>query len=126
MPSFADIKNVRTPDKKLSHNEMLRAIKFAIASEYEAIQIYQLIMESTDNESVKTILTDVTNDEMHHVGQLTKLLEILGPEDTPQYAHGVNQTIEMLNLNAPHKSAKGAAASDTKSPLSDTISGNKK
>ncbi len=99
MPVFDTINNVYTPAKQLNHTEMLRAIKLGIASEYEAIQIYQQIMESTDNESVKIILTDITHDEMHHAGQLAKLLEILGPEDLPQYEHGVNQAIQQLGLN---------------------------
>lgn len=97
MPDFADIQNVYTPDKKLNEVEMLRAIKFAIASEFEAIQLYQEIMESTDNEDVKKVLTEITNDEKHHAGGLYKLLEILSPEDEKEYEHGVQETIENIS-----------------------------
>lgn len=105
MPSFDTINNVYAPQQKLNHTEMLRAIKLGIASEFEAIQIYQQIMESTDNESVKIVLTDITNDEMHHAGQLTKLLEVLGPEDIGQYEHGFNQAIAQLGLARPGMAA---------------------
>ena len=97
MPDFADIQNVYTPDKKLNEVEMLRAIKFAIASEFEAIQLYQEIMESTDNEDVKKVLTEITNDEKHHAGGLYKLLEILSPGDEKEYEYGVQETIENIS-----------------------------
>lgn len=96
MPEFADIENVYSPSKKLTEVEMLRAIKFAIASEFEAIQLYQQIMESTDNEDVKKVLTEITNDEKHHAGGLYKLLEILSPADEKEYEHGVQETLENI------------------------------
>lgn len=96
MPEFADIHSVYTPAKKLSEVEILRAIKFGIASEFEAIQLYQQIMESTDNEDVKKVLTEITNDEKHHAGGLYKLLEILSPEDEKEYQHGVQETLENI------------------------------
>lgn len=68
MPEFADIHSVYTPPKKLTDVEILRAIKFGIASEFEAIQLYQQIMESTDNPDVHKVLTDITDDEKHHAG----------------------------------------------------------
>ncbi len=96
MPEFANINSVYAPVKKLSEIEMLRAIKFAIASEYEAIQLYQQIMESTDNKDVQIVLSDVAKEEKHHVGELRKLLEILSPDDEKEYQHGDQETIENL------------------------------
>lgn len=97
MPDFTEIKNVYTPDKKLSPVEMLRAVKFAIASEFEAIQIYQQIVESTDNKSVQIVLNDIAREEMHHVGELRKLLALLSPADEAEYQHGEDETVHNLN-----------------------------
>lgn len=97
MPEFTDIENVYTPSKKLSDVEILRAVKFGIASEFEAIQLYQQIMESTDNQDVIKVLTDITNDEKHHAGALYKLLEVLSPEDEAQYLHGEQEAIENMS-----------------------------
>ena len=94
MTNFATIENVYTPDKKLSKIEMLRAIKFAITSEFEAIQIYQQIMESTNDSRIVKVLAEITNDEKNHVGGLYKLLEFLSPEDYKEYEHGYEETIE--------------------------------
>ena len=96
MTDFAQINCVRSPDKKLSDTEILRAIKFAISSEFEAIQIYQQIAESTDNPKIHTVLAEIALDEKHHVGGLLKLLEILSPEEAQAYQFGQEETIEEL------------------------------
>lgn len=96
MPGFATINNVYSPSQKMSDVEVLRAIKFAIASEFEAIQIYQQIMENTHNKDVHAVLSDITADEKHHVGALSKLLEVLSPEDNQEYQHGVQEAVEQM------------------------------
>ena len=96
MPDFTDINNVIAPEKKLNDVEVLRAIKFGIASEFEAIQIYQQIMESTDNQDIKAVLSDITSDEMHHAGALYKLLQILSPDDEAQYQRGMQEALDHI------------------------------
>lgn len=97
MPEFAQIKNIYSPQRTLTNVEILRAIKFAIASEFEAIQLYQQIMESTNNEGVRNVLEEITDDEKKHAGGLYKLLEILSPEDEQVYQKGVEETLENIN-----------------------------
>ena len=97
MPEFTKIKTVFTPKRPLTEIELLRAIKLALASEFEAIQIYQQIMESTDKIPVKKVLSEITDDEKHHVGGLYKLLEILSPEDAKAYEYGVQETLENIS-----------------------------
>lgn len=96
MPDFATVKSVYTPSKKMNNLEILRAIKFAIASEFEAIQIYQQIMESTDDTNIKVVLAEIANDEKKHAGGLYELLERLSPEDAKLYEHGRKETIEEI------------------------------
>lgn len=98
MPSFGDINTVYNPTRKLNKTEVLRALQFGIASEYETIQIYQQIIDSTDNDAVKTVLTDLTNDEMHHAGALLKLISILSPEMTAQYDRGAQKVTNELGI----------------------------
>lgn len=98
MPSFGDINTVYNPTKKLNKEEVIRALQFGIASEYETIQIYQQIMASTDNDAVKTVLTDLTNDEMHHAGALLKLIHILAPDVAAQYEHGADKVLMELGI----------------------------
>ena len=94
MSDFARVKCVFAPDRKMNKMEMLRAIKFALSCEFEAIQIYQQIMESTEDGRIVKVLAEITNDEKHHVGGLYKLLELLSPEDAKEYEHGYQETLE--------------------------------
>lgn len=97
MPRFDDIHSIFTPDRKLKESEIIRAIKLGIASEYESTQIYQQIMESTDNNEVKIILQSIAEDEMHHAGKLMKLLELLSPLDTKEQQIGIQKAEEILD-----------------------------
>ena len=94
MAEFLEISSVYKTGKKLGPVEMLRAIKLAIASEFEAIQIYQQIMESTEDKRIINVLKEITNDEKHHAGGLYKLLELLSPADLKEYEHGYDETLE--------------------------------
>ncbi|MCM1324412.1 MAG: hypothetical protein NC218_09810 [Acetobacter sp.] len=97
MPHFDDIHNIFAPNRKLNDAEIIRAIKLGIASEYESTQIYQQIMESTDNNDVKIILQGIAEDEMHHAGKLMKLLEILSPLDAKEQQIGIQKALDILN-----------------------------
>ena len=103
MPSFGDINTVYNPTRKLNKAEVLRALQFGIASEYETIQIYQQIIDSTDNDAVKTVLTDLANDEMHHAGALLKLINILSPEMASQYNRGAQKVMNELGITPDAK-----------------------
>ncbi|MBQ7412697.1 MAG: rubrerythrin [Alphaproteobacteria bacterium] len=94
MTDFAKVNCVFKPDRKLNPTEMLRAIKFAVSSEFEAIQIYQQIMESTDDKRIINVLKEITEDEKKHVGGLYKLLEFLSPADNEIYQEGYAETVE--------------------------------
>ena len=96
MPDFNTIRNVYSPNRKLSPVEILRAIKFSIAAEYEAIQLYQQIMENTNNKNVIKAFAEITEDEKKHVGGLNKLLEILSPEDDKIYQAGAEEILEEI------------------------------
>ena len=49
MPEFGNPFSVLKHDRMVTHEELVRAIRFMIAAEYEAIQLYQQLAESTDN-----------------------------------------------------------------------------
>lgn len=97
MPEFATPHSVKASDKPLTNNEMIRAIRFAIASEYEAIQIYEEIIEAIDNKKAITMLEEVISDEKIHVGNFMQLLKILNPKEESFYREGYKEALEILN-----------------------------
>lgn len=96
MPDFSHAFSGLASDRKLSHSELVRAIRFMIAAEYEAIQLYEQLAESTDNKAARKVLLDIAREEMEHVGEFRRLLSALAPQDEPFYCQGVKETEETL------------------------------
>lgn len=84
-------------DKKLTHEEPVRAIRFMIAAEYEAIQLYQQTAESTDNELAMEVLIDIANEEKEHAGEFLRLLRELDHEEEKFYKEGYEEVEEMIS-----------------------------
>ncbi|UQT44535.1 hypothetical protein M5E88_18785 [Akkermansia muciniphila] len=50
---------------------MVRAIRFMIAAEYEAIQLYTQLAESIDHKLAQEVLLDISNEEKEHAGEFS-------------------------------------------------------
>ena len=95
MPQFPNSYNVKHCEKKLTKEELIRSIRFNIAAEYEAIQLYQQVIEATDNQLVKDVLSDIANEEKEHAGELLKVLVEIAPEEAKYYAQGAKEVEEI-------------------------------
>ncbi len=96
MPNFSSSCNVKNCDRKLTEEEIIRAIRFNIAAEYEATQLYQQVAEATDNKLVKKVVLDIADEERVHAGELLKLLVHLCPDEAKHYADGAKEVEEMM------------------------------
>ena len=96
MPEFCNPFSVLKSDRKLTNKELVRAIRFMIAAEYEAIQLYQQTAESTDDELAKKVLIDIANEEKEHAGEFLRLLRELDPEEEKFYKEGYDEVEEMI------------------------------
>ena len=96
MPKFGTSYSVLKAERTMTHEELVRSIRFNIAAEYEAIQLYEQIKESTDNELVQEVLTDIANEEKEHAGELFKLLITLDPDEAKYYAQGAHEVEDMI------------------------------
>ncbi len=97
MPNFSNSFTGNKCDRKLTKDELIRTIRFSIASEYEAIQLYEQIKESTDDTKAKKLLEEVVEDEKVHVGNFMYLLNILSPDDKKHFEEGLNEAFEIIN-----------------------------
>lgn len=100
MPEFSNPFSGLANDRQLTHAELVRAIRFMIAAEYEAVQLYQQLAESTDNELAKVVLIDIADEEKVHAGEFLKLLHELQPDEEEFYKEGyeeVEEIIEKMN-----------------------------
>jgi rubrerythrin len=82
MPDFVNPFSGMVPERKMTMEELVRAIRLDIAGELEAIHAYMAHADATDNPLAKAVLTDIANEERVHFGELIRLLSILtGDED---------------------------------------------
>ncbi|MCD6135029.1 MAG: rubrerythrin [Candidatus Omnitrophica bacterium] len=96
MPEFASPFSGLTPAKKLSSEELIRAIRFMVAAEYEAVQMYMQVAESTDNKLAKAVLKDIADEEKVHAGEFLRLLKALEPEEEKFYQEGAEEVEEEI------------------------------
>lgn len=96
MPEFCNPFTVLKNDRQLTQEELVRAIRFMIAAEYEAIQLYQQLAESTDNGLAQEVLCDIANEEKEHAGEFLRLLRELDPEEGKFYKEGYEEVEKMI------------------------------
>ena len=96
MPEFANPFSGLKKDRKLTHEELVRAIRFMIAAEYEAIQLYMQLAESTDNELAIDVLKDIADEERVHAGEFLRLLNELEPAEEKFYREGAEEVEEEI------------------------------
>ena len=96
MPEFSSSLSGLAHDRKLTHEELIRAIRFMVAAEYEAVQMYMQLAESIENELAEDVLKDIANEELVHAGEFLKLLQHLAPNEAAQYAKGAEEVEEMI------------------------------
>jgi len=96
MPDFGQPFSGNKSDRKLTEEELIRAIRFMIAAEYEAIQLYMQLAESTDNELAIEVLKDIADEERVHAGEFLRLLKELDPEEEEFYREGASEVEEEI------------------------------
>ena len=108
MPDFGNAFSGLKADRALSPQELVRAIRFMVAAEYEAVQLYTQLAESTDNELARRVLLDIADEEIVHAGEFLTLLKKLAPEEEGFYRQGAQEVLEM-----EAEMSAGAAAGET-------------
>ena len=96
MPDFGNPFSGLAKDRKLTEEELIRAIRFMIAAEYEAIQLYMQLAESTDNNLAIEVLKDIANEERTHAGEFLRLLKELAPDEEKYYSEGAEEVEEEI------------------------------
>jgi len=96
MPEFGSPFSGLKEERKLTDSELIRAVRFVVAAEYEAIQMYMQLAESTDNQLAVEVLKDVADEERVHAGEFLRLLKELAPDEAAFYAEGAQEVEEEM------------------------------
>lgn len=115
MPDFGSPFAGLASDRPLTDSELVRAIRFMVAAEYEAVQLYMQLAESTSNVLAQNVLKDIADEERVHAGEFLRLLYELAPDEKDFYAQGAAEVEEEFLGGGPGEAAAGegpAAAGD--------------
>jgi len=96
MPEFGSPFSGLANDRKLRNEELIRAIRFSVAAEYEATQLYMQLAESTNNKLAMEVLNEIAEEELVHVGEFLRLLHELAPNEEKFYAAGAKEVEEKI------------------------------
>ena len=84
MPEFGSPFAGLAHDRKLSKEELIRAIRFMVAA------------ESTDDTLAIEVLKDIADEERVHAGEFLRLLKELAPDEDKFYAEGAGEVEEEI------------------------------
>ena len=96
MPEFSSPFSGVANERKLTKSELVRAIRFMVAAEYEAIQLYMQLAESTDNKLAIEVLKEIADEEIVHAGEFLRLLHELAPDENKFYIEGAQEVEEKI------------------------------
>ena len=95
MPSFAPPFEGNI-DRKITKHELIQAIRLDIASELEAMFLYDSHAKATDDMFVRKVLEDIRDEEKAHMGELMTLLKYLDPNWEEMLASGEGEVKEVM------------------------------
>ncbi len=96
MPDFGSPFAGMASDRKLTKEELMRAIRFMVSAEYEAVQMYMQLAESIDDKLAIAVLKDIADEERVHAGEFLRLLRELAPDEEGFYAEGAEEVEEEI------------------------------
>jgi rubrerythrin len=95
MPEFLNPFSGKVPDRKLTLEELVRAIRLDLAAEHEAVHLYLAHADATDHPLAKKVLMDIANEERVHAGEFARLIQILTGDEDTWLAEGAAEVDEM-------------------------------
>ncbi|WP_369017525.1 ferritin family protein [Thermatribacter velox] len=100
MPEFVNPFSGMVPGRKMSREELIRAIRLNIAAEHEAVHLYLAHAAACDHPLAKKVLEDIANEERVHIGEFSRLLEILAADEVQYLEKGRKEVEEMMEETA--------------------------
>jgi len=98
MAEFVNPFSGMTPDRRLTKEELIRAIRLDIAAEEEAAHLYEAQADATDDPRAAEILRDIAKEEIVHVGEFQKLLVQLNPEESDLLNKGAGEVVNKVGI----------------------------
>jgi rubrerythrin len=111
----------KNPGDQITKQELLSVIRLSICAEQEAVHLYDQIAEFTDNEMVKKLMTDIAEEERVHIGEFTKLLELVGEGKADKVKEGEDEAAKKLGQGSSEEPDKPEEQSEKSDETSEAI-----
>jgi len=96
MPEFVNPFSGKGLQRKLTNEELIRAIRLNLAAEHEAVHAYLAHAEATSNPTAKAVLISIANEERVHAGEFARLLVILTGDEDKYQTKGAKEVNEIM------------------------------
>ncbi len=116
MPEFVNPFSGKVPDRPLTQEELIRAIRLDLCAEHEAVHLYMAHAEAIGDPLAKAVLVDIANEERVHIGEFERLLQILTGDESQWVAEGVAEVDGIAAQVAAGQEATAPPASTGGSP----------
>jgi rubrerythrin len=87
MPLIGGAFTMLANDRKLTQDDVIRAISYSVAAEDETTKVYKQRAESIDPKLAPHVLKSVVDEIRIHMGEFLKLLHELAPDEEKLYEH---------------------------------------
>lgn len=95
MANFSNPFSGNVPDRKMTLEELVRAMRLNVAAEEDATTLYMAHAEATDHPLAKKVLIDIANEERVHVGEFNRLIQLLTGDEDKWLADGAGEVDKM-------------------------------
>ena len=112
MPEFLNPFPGMVPARKLTLEELVRAIRQDLCAEHEAVHLYLAHAEATDHPLAKKVLIDIANEERVHAGEFARLISILAADEDKFLAKGAAEVDEMAGESGGPEEPTAAATGE--------------
>jgi uncharacterized protein len=112
---FANPFSGNVPGRKLTNEELVRAIRLDLAAEQEATSLYAAQADATDSALAKLVLRDIADEERVHAGEFLRLLQLLTGDEDQLLAEGrqeVDAMAAQIGLGGGTGSNGGVSGND--------------
>jgi rubrerythrin len=96
MPDFGTPFSILAQKQPITHEELVRAVRLMVAAEYEAVQLYTVLAESTYNTLAVDVLKSIADEERVHAGEFLRLLKELAPDEERFYDEGAKEVEQQI------------------------------
>lgn len=86
------------PGRKLSREEIVGALRLAVITELDAINMYLQLARAIDIEEVRKVFEEVAREEKTHVGEFLAVLKSLDPEQVEELRKGAEEVRELRDI----------------------------